>query len=147
MKPVCLSAALVLALAGCAGSSTPTSEPTTTAAGPTQSATAGATPTRTASKACTDLAAAVKVAHLGSGTPTAAVAEQVAESLDDRLPHLPASVHDHAVDLHGNLHDLARALRKHRTVRAAELADKAKAAARAAAQACGLADRDFLGQP
>lgn len=139
--------ATVLLLSGCGGDD-PTAAPTPSAtATATATATASPTPspTPTASKACTDLAAAVRVAHLGLGTPKEKVAEQVAESLDAKLSRLPAKVHDAAVDLHGHLHDLASALRKGRTARAADLADLARADASAAAKACSLTPSDFLG--
>jgi hypothetical protein len=145
VRSVVIVSVLGLSLVSACGDSEPT------AVAPTPTATASAstapspTPTPTASKPCVDLAAAVRVAHLAAGTPTEEVAEKVAESLDAKLSRLPQKVHGPAVDLHGHLHDLEAALRKHRTERAAELTKKAQDDARAAAKACGMADADFLG--
>jgi hypothetical protein len=147
MQRLLIPVLAVVLLSGC-GDDEPAALPSPSAT-PTATATATTSPTPsptpTASKQCVDLAKAVAVAHLAAGTPSEKVAEEVAESLDAKLSRLPAKVHTPAVDLHGHLHDLASALRKDRTTRAAELADKARADARAAAKACGMADAAFLG--
>jgi hypothetical protein len=148
VKPASLACLTLLVLSGCGGNEAAIAPPAasvtqTTAA----SAPAAAQPlsTSTASKSCTELAAVVRPARLGAGTPSAEVAEKTAESLDSKLSRLTSDVHEPAVELHAHLHDLAKAQRRGRTTRAGELADKARTDARAVAKACGVPEADFLG--
>jgi hypothetical protein len=147
MRRLLVTALVVASLSAC-GDDTPTAAPTpTTSPAATATATTAApSPTPTYSKECTDLAAAVKVAHLAEdGSLTEEVAEKVAESLDAKLSRLSPKVHEPAVDLHGHLHDFASAKHRGRNQRALELSNKARADATAAAKACGMPAAAFLG--
>ncbi len=145
MRGLLVTALLVTAMSGCADD-----EPTvarTPAASPPATTTAAA-PTTTYSKECTDLATAVRVAHLAENAAlTEEVAGKVAESLDVKLSRLSPKVHEPAVDLHGHLHDFASARHRGRNQRAIELSNKAQADARAAAEACEMPAEAFLGTP
>lgn len=94
---------------------------------------------------CADLADAVAKAHLSS-TPDESTAREVADSLDNRLSRLGSpAVHDPAVQLHQDLHQIEKALRRGDRVRADEVAARARQHVAQVADACDLPASRFLG--
>ena len=94
---------------------------------------------------CGDFAAAVARADL-RGTPTEAVAREVADSLDNRLSRLGApALHTPAVEIHRDLHAVEVAQRAGDSEKADEAAARAREAVSELAAACGLPESAFLG--
>jgi hypothetical protein len=94
---------------------------------------------------CTDFAAEVAKAKL-STTPSQQVALDVANALDAKLSRLGSpSVHDPAVDVHAELHNVEVALKKGDQDRADRAAGKARERIKELAEACGLPESAFLG--
>lgn len=94
---------------------------------------------------CAGLAADTARAGLAA-TPTREQATDAADRLDGRLTQLrDPRVHDAAVALHSHLHGVDAALAKGDVEKAAKLAAEARADAVQVARACGLPEKQFLG--
>lgn len=101
--------------------------------------------TATAVKDCAALASDVARTQL-SGTPTRADAEQAVQRLDDRIASLDSpEVKDAATELRDQLRALQEATASADPAAARQATERARAAARDAAQACGLPADQFLG--
>ena len=110
--------------------------------------TAGCQQARDAASTVTDCAGlATDVARSGlTGVPTQAEAEQAVQRLDERVETLDSpDVRDAATELRDRLRELQEAARAGDPGRAAQAADRARAAARRTAEVCGVPADQFLG--
>lgn len=99
----------------------------------------------TAVKDCAGLATDVARTKL-SGTPTQADAEQAVQRLDDRIGSLDSpAVRDAATELRDQLRAVQAAARSADPAAAQLATDRARAAAKRTAEACGLPAEQFLG--
>lgn len=94
---------------------------------------------------CTEFAAALSKAKLSS-TPSEQVAKDVADDLDARLSRLGSpEVHEPAVEVHQDLHNIELHLKKGQADRADQAAASARRHIEQLAQACDLPISAFLG--
>ncbi len=111
-------------LAGCAGSSLSAADKT---------------------ERCTAFATTVSAARLTT-TPDEATARDTANALDSLLATMSTpALHDPAVQVHQQLHEIEKWQRKADATRADEAAKKARDQLAALAKACALPASDFLG--
>lgn len=94
---------------------------------------------------CAGLASDVARAGL-DGIPTQAEAQEATRRLDERVSSLESEqVREAAADLRDRLRELQEAARSTDPAAIQQAADRAREAARTAAQACGLPADQFLG--
>lgn len=121
MRALVVTAAL---LAGCAGSSLSAADK---------------------AERCAAFAKAVSAAHLAT-TPDEATARDTANSLDALLTTMSTpALHEPAVQVHQQLHEVEKWQRKNDTSRADAAAAKAREQLTSLAKACDLPASDFLG--
>lgn len=93
---------------------------------------------------CEAFANDVVGAHL-AGTPNEQEVTEASDRMDSRVNLVgDPSAHDAALRLHNQLHSLKQALADKDAPRAAQVLERTQAAAREAAEACGLPEQRFL---
>lgn len=94
---------------------------------------------------CASFAKTVSAAHLAA-TPDEATARDTANSLDSLLPKMSTpALHEPAVQVHQQLHEIEKWQRKNDSARADAAAVKVREQLTALAKACDLPASDFLG--